>query len=149
MARLAGLLTALVWGVVSGGAMVVWWWFTDPAPGARWLAAGLVLLLVLAALTVALAVPRLRYRHARYALDARGLDIRGGAFWRHAAAVPRSRLQHTDVSQGPIERQYGLATLVVHTAGTQNASIALEGLDHARALAMRDLLLQTGPDDPI
>ena len=52
--------------------------------------------------------------------------------------VPFGRVQHIDVHQGPIERAYGLATLVLHTAGTHNASVALPGLGHDDALAMRE-----------
>ena len=44
--------------------------------------------------------------------------------------VPRSRVQHTDVSQGPLERNHGLGTLVVYTAGTDHAKVELGGLDH-------------------
>jgi len=58
--------------------------------------------------------------------------------------VPRSRIQHTDVTQGPYERRFGLATLVVYTAGTEHASIPIEGLSHETALAFRDALLARG-----
>ena len=58
--------------------------------------------------------------------------------------MPRSRIQHTDVTQGPYERRFGLATLVVYTAGTENASIPIEGLGHETALAFRDALLARG-----
>jgi len=50
-------------------------------------------------------------------------------------------VQHTDVSQGPAERSYGLGTLSVFTAGTDHARVGLSGLDHATALAIRDHLL--------
>jgi membrane protein YdbS with pleckstrin-like domain len=56
-------------------------------------------------------------------VDARGLEIRRGVFWRSVVNVPRSRVQHTDVSQGPLERSYGLGTLIVYTAGTDHAQV--------------------------
>ena len=55
----------------------------------------------------------------RYRVDADEIEIWSGVLWRQAVVVPRSRVQHIDVSQGPIERSYGLATLSIHTAGTQ------------------------------
>ena len=55
--------------------------------------------------------------------------------------VPRSRVQHTDVAQGPLERRYGLGTLVIYTAGTEHAKVALPGLAYADALRIRDQLL--------
>ena len=76
----------------------------------------------------------------------RSLQIRRGVFWRERITVPRNRIQHTDVSQGPLERQFGLATLLVHTAGTEFARVSLPGLENGRALAIRDHLMALGED---
>ena len=62
----------------------------------------------------------------------------GASIWRKVINVPRSRVQHTDVSQGPLERGHGLGTLVIYTAGTDHARVDLPGLDHATALRIRD-----------
>jgi uncharacterized protein len=93
--------------------------------------------------------PAIAYRYASYAVDEHGIEIRSGVIWRHQTTVPRSRVQHTDVSQGPILRRYGLGTLVIHTAGTEHAMVELPGLDHARALALRDHLLPRGAGDAV
>ncbi len=98
------------------------------------------------ALTVGLALwlwrwPEIAYRHASYRLDDEGLEIRRGVVWRRIINVPRSRVQHTDVSQGPLERSHGLSTLVVHTAGTEHARVGLPGLSRETALSLRDQLL--------
>ena len=63
--------------------------------------------------------------------------VRGYMFYRDTF-VPFGRIQHIDVDQGPIDRRYGLATLTVHTAGNHNSTVALPGLAHADALAMRE-----------
>lgn len=85
--------------------------------------------------------PAIDHRHWRYRVDAAGIEIWSGVVWRQAVAVPRSRVQHIDVSQGPIERSHGLATLSVYTAGTEYSRVQLPGLDHSVALAVRDALL--------
>ena len=85
--------------------------------------------------------PALRYKRRRYRLNEIGLRIRRGLIWQTEISVPYSRIQHTDVSRGPIERWFGLSTLIVHTAGTENASISLDGLPSPRAYRIRDLLL--------
>jgi len=74
-----------------------------------------------------------RHRHLRYRVDESGVRIRRGVFWRKVIWIPISRVQHTDVSQGPLQRSFGLATLTVHTAGTEGASISLAGLEHGIA----------------
>ena len=56
--------------------------------------------------------------------------------------MPRSRVQHTDVEQGPLQRKYGVATLIVHTAGMEEAKVRLEGLTRGTALRIRDYLIQ-------
>jgi membrane protein YdbS with pleckstrin-like domain len=93
--------------------------------------------------------PPVRYRHTSYSVDGQGIMIRSGVVWRRVVSVPRSRVQHTDVSQGPIERGLGLATLIIHTAGTQHASIDLSGLKHETAFAIRDHLIDTDEQDAV
>ena len=63
--------------------------------------------------------------------------------------MPRSRVQHTDVSQGPLERHYGLGTLVVYTAGTDHARVSLPGLAHEVAIQLRDDLRPDRHDDVV
>jgi hypothetical protein len=85
--------------------------------------------------------PAIEYRHASYRVDAQGIEIRRGVYWRRILNIPRSRVQHTDVSQGPLERTHGLGTLVIYTAGTDHARVDLPGLDHQTALRIREHLL--------
>lgn len=93
--------------------------------------------------------PVLAYRHASYVVDEHVLEIRRGVVWRHVIRVPRSRVQHIDVSQGPLERRLGLGTLVTHTAGTIHAQVELAGLDHATAVQIRDSLLPRDHHDAV
>jgi len=80
------------------------------------------------------------FRHFSYAMSDYGLYINQGVFWRRKIIVPRNRVQHTDVIQGPLERKFDLAELVVHTAGTRNASVKLPGITHETAEKLRDSL---------
>ena len=117
-----------------------------------WAIAALVLLWV--AVTLALGWwlqrwPEIYYRHASYVVDARGIEIRQGVVWRRVINVPRSRVQHTDVSQGPLERRFGLGTLIIHTAGTDYAVVTLHGLAHETSLAIRDHLLPREGHDAV
>ncbi|MEM6454728.1 MAG: PH domain-containing protein [Acidobacteriota bacterium] len=145
--RLAGGIRLLIYGgalfLAVGIALLV------QRPGIAGVAAGAGFWLLIALLLGAKAVfwPVIRWRHASYRFGARGLQIRRGVLFRHQIAVPRSRVQHTDVVQGPIERSYGLATLVVHTAGMLHAAVHLPGLAHEDALGLRDQLLDDAGRD--
>lgn len=133
-----GLIAAVIVVVsVGGGALTVF-----PAFGVWGLLTALLA-------TNALVWPALRYRYTSYRVDPQGLRIRRGVLWRSEISIPRSRVQHTDVSRGPVERGFDLATLIVHTAGTENASISLGGLRMARAHAIRDYLIEEGGDDAV
>lgn len=85
--------------------------------------------------------------HHRYArtfscrLLADGLLVARGVWWRQQLFVPRARVQHTDVSDGPMSRHFGIASLVVFTAGTAESQVKVEGLSREHALALRDRLL--------
>jgi membrane protein YdbS with pleckstrin-like domain len=90
---------------------------------------------------LAFAWPAISYCHASYRVDQSGVESRRGVITRTIVNVPRSRVQHTDVTQGPLERRHGLATLSIHTAGRQHELVTIFGLPHAQAIAIRDFLL--------
>jgi len=118
----------------------------SPAAIALWI--GWALLLAAAAAYV-WAYPPARHRHLRYRVDDVGITIRDGVFWRAWSALPRVRIQHTDVSQGPLQRRYGVAELKLYTAGSRFTRIDLPGLEHAVALALRDELQRHVSDDAV
>jgi hypothetical protein len=93
--------------------------------------------------------PEIEHRYTFYKIDARALEIRRGVLFRRVITVPRSRVQHIDVSQGPLERAYGLASLSVYTAGTEHSEVSLKGLAHEIAMAVRDHLLPGLEDDGV
>ncbi len=92
----------------------------------------------------ALLWPPVAYRHLQFGVDETGIAIESGVIWRSRVALPRVRIQHTDVSQGPLERRHGIGTLKLYTAGSRHVKIELPGLNHDEALALRDALLAEG-----
>lgn len=97
------------------------------------LGAGLLLLIYLA-----LIAPPRRYRAWAYGMDRDELQVRRGVWTRVQTVVPLDHVQHIDVSQGPLERAFGICSLVLHTAGTLHSQIVLPGLTRATAEGMRD-----------
>ncbi len=117
--------------------------FVNRSPAA--LAACAALLMLLPAWTVWIA--RRRWLRTRWRLDDDGFGVRRGHLWRRDTRVPGSRVQHIDIQRGPLERAFGLSTLIVHTAGTQNSSVSLAGLDQAEAERLRDALASRAARD--
>ena len=54
--------------------------------------------------------------------------------------VPFVRVQHLDVTRGPLDKLFGTASLVVHTAGTHNSIVTVNGLAPDRAAEIRDVI---------
>jgi membrane protein YdbS with pleckstrin-like domain len=107
------------------------------------------LLIVVIGLTLSWVWPEAYYRRLRFGTDGSGIAIERGIFWRSRIAVPRARIQHTDVSQGPLQRRFGVGTLKLYTAGSRYTKIELPGLAHAEAVALRDALLAESSDSGV
>ena len=130
--------------VVLGGLAMMWAWPRLTALAVTiWVGFGL-----LAVWTILFYHPR-NYRAWGYRLDSRVLLIRKGVWFRSIKLLPLPRLQHVDVKRGPLQRRFGLATLVLHTAGTHAAAIEIPGLDADEAVRLRDQLVAAGGDDGV
>ena len=84
--------------------------------------------------------PMRRYRHKGFALAEDRLRVVKGWLFHRDTVVPFGRVQHIDVIRGPVERMLGLSTLVLHTAGSHNSSVALPGLLDSDAQPMREVI---------
>ncbi len=69
--------------------------------------------------------------------------IRRGIMFRSLTVVPYGRIQYVDVSEGPIARHYGIASIALHTASAETSG-SLEGLPAAEAARLRDMLAHRG-----
>ena len=130
-----GAISGLVIGVMAGVPLAV---ALDVSLAAK---AGLGLVVALLPAMLFLLVARARWRRTQWRLDPGGLRVRRGVVWHKEILVPRSRVQHLDLERGPIERHFGLATLVVHTAGTRMHALRQSGFLDDDAVALRDALL--------
>jgi membrane protein YdbS with pleckstrin-like domain len=83
-------------------------------------------------------LPTRRHRAWAWREDEDELHIRHGLLVRTHTIVPFGRVQHIDTAQGPLERPFGLATLILHTAGTRGAAVPLPGLARDVAERLRD-----------
>jgi hypothetical protein len=103
----------------------------------------------LTCMTLGLWYPHAAYGRWGYRIDHRVLETHHGVVFRVSQLLPLSRLQHVDLHRGPLERSFGLASLVLHTAGTHHAVITIPGLDADEAARLRDLLVEVGGDDAV
>ncbi len=106
-----------------------------------WLWTAVVLLLILIA-QWALLLPR-RVRACGYREGADDLVVASGVMFRSLETIPFGRIQSVDISEGPIERRYGLATISVTTAAS-SGGVGISGLPREEAERLRARLSERG-----
>lgn len=143
--RVQRLIRACTWGMVFAGGL---------GAGVAWLG-GAVLgafagggLLAMQAL-LAVIWPVLQYRQFRFTLRSGDLLVEQGVLWRSWTSVPYHRIQHVDTRQGPLERIFGLARVLIFTASGPLPDGSIPGLDEAAATELRDHLSRRGGDDGV
>ena len=85
-------------------------------------------------------------RNARswgYAERDEDLYITHGAMFRELIAVPYGRMQFVDITSGPVEQLFGIATVHLHTASPKT-SARIPGLPKGEAARLRDRLTALG-----
>ncbi|MER7457454.1 PH domain-containing protein [Micromonospora sp. NPDC126480] len=131
--RLAALLVFVAAGLAVG-------WAVSGSSLFGVALAGVALLGVLRTVTIVRAV------HAwGYAEREDDLLVRHGLLIRRLSIVPYSRMQFVDVSAGPLERAFDLATVQLHTAAAASDA-RVPGLRPAEASRLRDRLTALGRD---
>ena len=107
-------------------------------------AIGLVCLagVLLAALFAERFVSR-RFHAWGYAEREDDLLVRRGVMFSRLSVVPYGRMQFVDVTAGPLERAYRLATVRMHTAAAASDA-RIPGLEREEAARLRDRLAELG-----
>jgi uncharacterized protein len=71
------------------------------------------------------------------------LLVRRGLMFRRLSVIPYGRMQFVEVTAGPLERSFGLATVQMHTAAAASDA-RIPGLEATEAARIRDQLTALG-----
>ncbi|MDX6455100.1 MAG: uncharacterized protein QOD48_1207, partial [Gaiellaceae bacterium] len=88
-------------------------------------------------------IARRRVGAWRYAEREDDLLVQRGLLFSRLSVVPYGRMQFIDVTAGPFERSFGLATVRMHTAAAASDA-RIPGLSSAEAARLRDRLAELG-----
>jgi uncharacterized protein len=142
--RISGLLNMLPLLV---GAGVAGWALVRFGDYSLFLAVLPVLAVLLLGVAVVGVVPGLRWRRWRYEIRPDEIDLQRGILWIERTLVPLARIQHVDTRQGPLQRRFGLSTVVFYTAAGPNQ---IPELSTPVAAEVRDrIALLTGEQDEL
>ena len=83
-----------------------------------------------------------------YAIRDKDVIYRSGWIIQSIHTCPFNRIQHSTVTIGPLERQYGLARLVLYTAGSNDADMSIPGLKESEAESLKEWITKKIADEP-
>jgi hypothetical protein len=137
LASLRRVTAAILIGVVGVPVALLLGLFAD------WLYAGLAAVVALASYGWAWVLVGRNQRSWKYAERDDELLVTHGVMFRELVVVPYGRMQFVDVTAGPLERSFGLATVELHTA-TPATDAKIPGLTPDEAARLRDRLSALG-----
>jgi membrane protein YdbS with pleckstrin-like domain len=133
------LITRTIWVVVLLAGLTVGW----TMQGSWYWPAGMAAVVVY---TIWRSIITVRAVKAwGYAERDHDLLVRHGLLVRRLSIVPYARMQFVDVTAGPLERAFGLATVQLHTAAAASDA-RIPGLVPDEAARLRDRLTTLGED---
>jgi len=102
-----------------------------------WIPVGVVIAITLITLII---LPR-QAKALGYMLREDDVVFRRGILWQRMVAVPYGRMQLVDITQGPLDRAFGVSQLKMVTAAA-TTGVQIPGLSQEAAEALRDTLIE-------
>lgn len=116
---------SIFFGILFSGISVALWFINKEKPWWVWLVVlGPIVILWLWATVY----PFLAYKKKSYMLREHDITYTTGLIWHKEITLTYNRIQHLEVSQGPIQKIFGLSTLQLFTAGGQKSDMGISGL---------------------
>lgn len=79
----------------------------------------------------------------RYEVTDNEVILSWGVWYQTKRFVPRDRIQHVDITSGPLARKFGLAHVHLYVAGAHGAVGGIPGLTPEEAEDLRAMLVET------
>jgi hypothetical protein len=91
-------------------------------------------------LIISLAYNVLSVRLRGVAVRNHDIAYKKGVIWQQVTILPLSRIQHTEIHRGPLERKFGLASVRLYSAGGMSADLNISGLSHGDCKDIRQFI---------
>lgn len=118
--------------------------FLTNAP--KWVSFSVLGLWILA-LSVSLFELLKSYQIRGYSLRRHDISYRSGFLFHRVTTVPFNRIQHSEISHGPIMRLFKLQSLKVYTAGGSSSDLSIPCLPPDEAKQLRDRIAKRTEED--
>lgn len=127
------VLGRVIFFFVTGIILTIWSLFGN-FTWYYWLPAWAVLLAVLLILDIK------GFTIKGYAIRSKDISYKSGLIFFTQSSIPFNRIQHCEISQGPLGRLFDLASVRVYTAGGGSSDMVIQGLHKERAQKLRDYI---------
>lgn len=134
--KLEWWLTALVLAAFTGALI---YFVPSLHEGLKWLYLVAAYLLIVGMLLLPVLVS---FPFLSYAVREKDVILQKGWIIRSLKICPFNRIQNCSLKTGPLERRFGLASLVIYTAGSDGADLRIPGLLQEEADRLRHYILQ-------
>lgn len=91
-----------------------------PKPEAQMLFGIITIVFLVVMILIALWTP-VFFKTLEYGIDSEAVKMSKGVYWKKRTTVPYQKITNVDITQGPLERHYGIGTIHVQTAGAGGA----------------------------
>lgn len=81
------------------------------------------------------------FPHKAFALREKDIIYKSGWLWRHMVTAPFNRVQHIQIDQGILERQFNLSKLKIFTAGGSSSDITIPGLRPEQSARLKQFIV--------
>jgi len=121
------IVGSLIFGLgTEGGVRMVW-------------LAVLGALFVINTVLIVFWAPR-RVKLTHFMLSEYDVHLQMDYMWYRNISVSLNRIQHVEVTQGPLERLFGLSKVVIYTAGGAQSDLKIPGLPNVQAHNIKSFL---------
>ncbi|WP_419954718.1 PH domain-containing protein [Neobacillus niacini] len=120
--RISGAIKIAISWILAGVAIYLLHIFKGPF----WISPLLIAIELISSYFIIYLLPSLRWKRWRYDVREEEIELQEGIFIVKRTLIPMVRVQHVDTVQGPILRNYQLASIIINTAATAHEIPALE-----------------------
>ncbi|MDX1684974.1 MAG: PH domain-containing protein [Saprospiraceae bacterium] len=82
------------------------------------------------------------YKKKAFAIRDRDIHYKSGWIWRRKTTIPFNRIQHCEVSSGPLQRMFDLCEVHVFTAGGSHSDLTIPGLTTDTGHRLKKFILE-------
>jgi membrane protein YdbS with pleckstrin-like domain len=107
----------------------------------KWLIA-LVAAVFLIVISVTVAAIEIGFKNKAWAFREKDIQFKKGWLFQTTYIIPFNKVQHCELVSGPIGRKFGLASIRINTASSNNIDISIKGLKQETAEQLKAFIME-------